>query len=295
MKRKLAALCLSIVMVPVALAAVPQLCGECRVEKFASCGGLLEGMTVDRSGGLWAVDLKSGKVLNIGDDGKCNERGNTGGQPNGAKFAPDGMLWIADKQKGLLRMDPRSGVVTPVVNHYRNEQLRGLNDLVFDARGGVYFTEPYGSNALKRDGRVFYLPPGDDARLQLVQDGLAFPNGIVLSNDGDFLLVGEFALKRITVMPSLTSTNEFEFPLVAASTVGGYGPDGMLMRADGILLAANFRAGEVLAWDPARRPLGSIRLPPEAGLDTTNIAIRAGWLYITEGDKGEIWRVRLTK
>jgi len=295
MRRKLPAFCLSIAMAPMALAAIPELCGECRVEKFASCGGLLEGMTVDSGGGLWAVDLKSGKVLAIGDDGKCTARGNTGGQPNGAKFAPDGMLWIADKQKGLLKMDPRTGAVTPVTNHYHNEQLRGLNDLVFDAKGGVYFTEPYGSNALKRDGRVFYLPPGKDARLQLVQDGLAFPNGIVLSTDGDFLLIGEFALKRITVMPSLTSTNEFEFPLVAATTTGGYGPDGMLMRADGILLAANFRAGEVLAWDAARRPLGSIRLPPGAGLDTTNIAIRAGWLYITEGDKGEIWRVRLTK
>ncbi len=295
MKRKLFAFGVSIAMVPLALAAIPELCGQCRAEKFASCGGLLEGMTVDSSGGLWAVDLKSGKVLSIGDDGRCNERGNTGGQPNGAKFAPDGKLWIADKQKGLLMMDPRSGKVSPVVDHYRNEQLRGLNDLVFDARGGVYFTEPYGSNALKRDGRVFYLPPGKDARLQLVQDGLAFPNGIVLSPDGDFLLVGEFALKRITVMPSLASTNDFEFPLVAATTQGGYGPDGMLMRADGTLLAANFRAGEVLAWDAARRPLGSIRLPSDAGLDTTNIAIRAGWLYITEGDKGEIWRVRLTK
>ena len=100
--------------------------------------------------------------------------------------------------------------------------------------------------------------------------------------------VGEFALKRITSLVSPTSTNPFEFPLVVVTTQGGYGPDGMLMRPDGILLAANFRAGEVLAWDAARRPMGSIRLPPEAGLDTTNIAIRAGWLYITEGDKGEI-------
>ncbi len=295
MKRILSTIGFALLIAPAALAAIPELCGECRAEKFARCGGLLEGITVDKSGGLWAVDLLSGKVYSIGDDGKCNERGNTGGQPNGARFAPDGMLWIADKQKGLLKMDPRTGVVTLVVNHFMNEQLRGLNDLAFDAQGGVYFTEPYGSSALKPDGRIFYLPPGEGARLRLVTGGLAFPNGIALSGDGNTLLVGEFALKRITAMPSLASTNEFEFPLVAVTTAGGYGPDGMLMRADGILIAANFRAGEVLAFDAARRPLGSIRLPPEAGLDTTNVAIRAGWLYITEGDKGEIWRVRLTK
>jgi gluconolactonase len=293
--RKLPTLVIAMLLAPAVLAAVPELCGECRAEKFASCGGLLEGLAVDKDGGLWAVDLKSGKVYLFGDKGECHERGNTGGQPNGAKFGPDGMLWIADKQKGLLKMDTRTGQVTPIVNSFHNEQLRGLNDLVFDKKGGVYFTEPYGSTALKPDGRLFYLPPGKDARLQLVQDGLAFPNGVVITNDGENLLVGEFALKRITSLVAPDSTNLFEFPLVVVTTQGGYGPDGMLMRPDGILLAANFRAGEVLAFDAARRPMGSIRLPPEAGLDTTNIAIRNGWLYITEGDKGEIWRVRLTK
>ena len=293
--RKFHAIVFTLLFAPAALAAVPELCGDCRAEKFASCGGLLEGLAVDKDNGLWAVDLKSGKVYSFGDDGKCNERGNTGGQPNGAKFGPDGLLWIADKQKGLLKMDTRTGAVTPVVNSFHNEQLRGLNDLVFDKKGGVYFTEPYGSTALKPDGRLFYLPAGKDARLQLVQDGLAFPNGVVITNDGENLLVGEFALKRITSLVAPDSTNMFEFPLVVVTTQGGYGPDGMLMRPDGILLAANFRAGEVLAFDAARRPMGSIRLPPEAGLDTTNVAIRSGWLYITEGDKGEIWRVRLVK
>ena len=294
MKSKLSLAVMAIAYAPMVLAA-PELCGECRVEKYATCGGFLEGAAVDTSGGLWAVDLLSGKVLAINDNGQCIERGNTGGQPNGARFGPDGNLWIADKQKGLLKMDPRTGKVTSVVTSFRNEQLRGLNDLVFDASGGVYFTEPYGSNVLKPDGRVFYLPAGEGARLQLVADGLAFPNGLVIANNGANLWVGEFALKRITSIRALGSTDDFDIPGVVATTQGGNGPDGMLLREDGTLLAANFRAGEVLAWDAAGRPLGSIRLPPSGGLMTTNLAIRGDWLYITEGDKGEIWRVRLSK
>jgi gluconolactonase len=239
------------------------------------------------------VDLLSGKVLAVSDDGKCTERGNTRGQPNGAKFGPDGMLWIADKQKGLLRMDPRSGAISTVVSSYHNEQLRGLNDLVFDAGGGVYFTEPYGSHVLKPDGRVFYLPAGQGARLVLVAEGLAFPNGIVIANNGANLWVGEFALKRITSIRAVGSRDDFDIPGVVATTSGGNGPDGMLLRPDGTLLAANFRAGEVLAWDAAGRPLGSIRIPAPGGLMTTNIAIRGEWLYITEGARGEIWRVKL--
>ncbi len=292
MKRKLTVAGIALALSSLA-AATPELCGECKVERFAACGGFLEGAAVDASGGLWAVDLLSGKVLSISDSGQCTARGNTGGQPNGAKFGPDGMLWIADKQKGLLKMDPRTGTITTVVNSYHNEQLRGLNDLAFDASGGVYFTEPYGSHVLKPDGRVFYLPPGQDARLVLVSDGLAFPNGIVIANNGANLWVGEFALKRITSIRAVGSRDDFDIPGVVATTSGGNGPDGMLLRPDGILLAANFRAGEVLAWDAAGRPLGSIRIP--GGLMTTNIAIRGEWLYITEGSRGEIWRVRLTK
>ncbi len=41
MKNRLPALFLALGFVP-AIAAVPELCGECRLEKFAACGGFLE-------------------------------------------------------------------------------------------------------------------------------------------------------------------------------------------------------------------------------------------------------------
>jgi gluconolactonase len=270
-------------------AALP--CGACRMEKFATCGGFLEGAAVDAAGGLWAVDLLSGKVLSIGDDGHCTVRANTGGQPNGAKFGPDGKLWIADKQRGLLRMDPHTGAITVVAANYRSERLRGINDLAFDAAGGLYITEPYGSSALKPDGRLFYLPPGENARLQVVSSGLAFPNGVVVTQDGASVWVGEYALKRITSLPAVGSANEFDIAHVVATTSGGIGPDGMLLTHDGVLLAANFNAGEVLAFDQTGRSLGSISVP--GGLMVTNVAIRGEWLYVTEGSRGEVWRARL--
>jgi len=277
-----------------ALAAVPaQLCGECRLEKYAHCGGFLEGATVDRDNALWVVDLLSGRVMQVNADGSCTTRANTGGQPNGAKFGPDGQLWIADKLLGLLRLDPKTGAITAVASTYRAEKLRGLNDIAFDKAGGLYFTEPYGSNALKPDGRLFYLPPGPNAKLQVVAANLAFPNGVVLSRDGNALLIGEYALKRITSMPIPNSPNDFDATYVWATTSGGVGPDGMLMLTDGTLLAANFEAGEVLAFDSVGRSLGTIPVP--AGPRVTNLALRDDWLYVTEGSSGEVWRVRLLK
>jgi gluconolactonase len=277
-----------------ALAAVPaDLCNDCRMEKYAHCGGFLEGATVNSAGQLWVVDLLGGRILQVGSDGTCSERANTGGQPNGAKFGPDGQLWIADKQLGLLRLDIKTGKLTTIANSFRSEKLRGLNDIVFDKAGGLYFTEPYGSGALKPDGRLFYLPPGANAKLQLVAGNLAFPNGVVLTGDGNTLLVGEYALKRITSLPTPSSPNDFDTSFVWATTSAGVGPDGMLMLADGTLLAANFDAGELLAFDSKGRALGTIPVP--AGPRVTNMALRDDWLYVTEGSSGEVWRVRLIK
>ena len=137
-----------------------EICGDCRVEKFATCGGFLEGATVDRSGTLWAVDLLSGNVLRVDDGGQCHVEGTTGGAPNGAKFHRDGRLFIADKNLGVLAFDPATGALTTIADTYRAERIRGTNDLVFDADGGLYFTEPYGSNALDPDGRVVLSAAG---------------------------------------------------------------------------------------------------------------------------------------
>src|SRR5690606_4471806 len=106
------------------------LCGECRVERFAECGGFLEGATVAPDGTLWVVDLLSGNVLSIDGRGTCTVRANTGGQPNGAKFHRDGRLFVADKLHGIVAIDPRSGDVTRIVDMHRTERLRGTNDLV---------------------------------------------------------------------------------------------------------------------------------------------------------------------
>ena len=47
------------------------ICGDCRVEVYAECGGFLEGATFDRSGRLWAVDLLSGNILRIDENRQC--------------------------------------------------------------------------------------------------------------------------------------------------------------------------------------------------------------------------------
>lgn len=272
---------------------IDEICGNCRVEIFAECGGFLEGATFDRSGQLWAVDLLSGNVLRIDENRECQVEGNTGGQPNGAKFHRDGRLFIADKLRGILAFDPSDDSISVVADIYRAEKIRGTNDLVFDADGGLYFTEPYGSSALDTDGRVFFLPPGDGARLEVHVDDLAFPNGIALAANEDFLYVGEYAKKRILSVPSASSTSDFDVAHVAAYTEGGVGPDGFAFDSDGNLYAAMFQGGEVRVIDAEHYYVGSIQLPDDAGTFVTNLAFDKDYLYITEASAGVIYRVRV--
>lgn len=271
------------------------ICGACVLEQFASCGGFLEGASVDGSGRLWVVDLLSGNLLSVDDEGQCAVEGNTGGQPNGAKFHRDGRLFIADKARGILAFDPDDDSITTITNSYRSETLRGTNDLIFDSTGGLYFTEPYGSSALNPNGRLFYLPPGEGAALQVIADNLAFPNGVALSADGARVYVGEYANKRIVSLPSTLSQDIFDTAFVFANFTGGIGPDGFALDADGNVYAAVFQSGSVQIVSAQGFPVGTLRLPAEAGTFITNLTFKDGWLYITEASQGEIWRVRMSK
>lgn len=272
-----------------------EICGECRAEKFATCGGFLEGATFDANGTLWVVDLLSGNVLSIDGQGRCTVEANTGGAPNGAKFHRDGRLFVADKNLGVVAYDPAADEVTVVMDTYRAERLRGTNDLVFDADGGMYFTEPYGSSAIDPTGRLFYVPPGEGAAPVVVADTLAFPNGVALSPDGANVYVGEYAKRRVLSLPAVGSPNVFDIAYVVANVVGGVGPDGMAFDADGNLYAAVFQGGGIDVIDADGRPFGTIMLPDGAGTFVTNLAFHDGWLYITEGSAGEVWRVGVEK
>lgn len=274
---------------------IDEICGDCQVERYASCGGFLEGATFDRSGQLWVVDLLSGNVLTVDDAGTCTVAANTGGAPNGAKFHRDGRLFVADKSRGILALDVEKGEFESIASAYRAESLRRVNDLVFDEQGGLYFTEPYGSSAINPNGRVFYIPPDQGAPMRVVADALAFPNGVALSPDETQLYVGEYAAKRIVSIPSQSATNDFDIAYVVTHTDGGVGADGIAVDADGNLYYAVFQGGEIAVVGADRFRYGSIRLPTGAGTFVTNLAFKDENLYVTEATQGVIWRVAVTR
>ena len=268
---------------------VSSVCKDCKPVKVATCGGFLEGPTVDEKGRLWVVDVIGGRLLEI-SNGKCIEKLKTGGHPNSALATQDGKILIAD-WSGLLSYDAESGKVTNEGVTFNGEKLSGLNDLALDKHGGLYFTVPGRSDALQPNGQVFYRDTA--GVINMISDRFAYPNGIAVTNDGEAVIVADFAAKRIISVPAVGAKGPIKTAYVFALTQGGVGVDGMKIDNKGRLYAANLAARQILIYGPDAILLGAIELPAEAGSLVTNLTINHNALYITEAGKGEVWKVDL--
>ena len=124
-------------------------------------------------------DLAHGRIFRVSPAGEWSLFHQYAGRPNGLKLAPDGRIVVADAVNGILSFDPRTREARVVLAEYGGRRLLGPNDLTFAAIGDLYFTDP-GTRDLRRpNGRVFRIRANGEVELLL--DGLAYPNGLVLS------------------------------------------------------------------------------------------------------------------
>jgi gluconolactonase len=132
-----------------------------RLKKVASCGAgkFLEGPSFDKAGVLWLVGLRSGAILKVSPAGECVVATKGVSFPGGSRFDKEGKL-IVTSRSGLLSCDTATGAITTLRSFYGSQVFRGLNNVIVDKAGGIYFTEPNGSNLYRPNGRVFYLSEG---------------------------------------------------------------------------------------------------------------------------------------
>ena len=261
-------------------------------EKIVTGEGFMEGINFDRKGNIWMVSPPTGELLTVKGD-KVSVVENYKG-PVGAKFHKDGRLFMTDLSGEIVAYDPKTGKSETIVNSYNGKPLNGLNDLVFDESGGLYFTEPMGSSATHPVGRVFYLP-ANSKEPELFAENIAYPNGVAISADGQRVYISEFDKNRVLSVPSKKAKESPETPFVFGQFEGGIGPDGLAVDAEGNLYVAHFQAGEIVVLDASGFKYGTIRLPEDAGTFTTNLAFHNGYLYITESSKNEVWRIQVNK
>ena len=118
----------------------------------------------------------------------------SGMQSNGTLAARNGNLIVCDMfGHRVVEMDPATGRVLRVLLEKVNGKLTdGPNDLVMDARGGLYITDPQFTPDAKKSQpgkQVYYLAADGTARVVVGPGEYAMPNGVELSPDGKTLYV----------------------------------------------------------------------------------------------------------
>ncbi len=253
----------------------------------------IEGPSFDLEGNLYCVDIVYGNIYRINPQGAVERVLRYDGHPNGLKFDCHGMGFIADARHGIMRFDPRRCTVEPYLTSAFGEPFRGLNDLVFDLQGNLYFTDQGQSGLQRPDGRLFRL--GADGRLERLLDNVPSPNGLVLNLAEDTLYLAATRGNAVWRVP----LHLFEAEAVARVGIfinlsGGSGPDGLAMSEEGHLVVAHVGMGAVWIFD--RKGIPVFKVETDLGSETTNVAFggpHGRTLYITETECGTVLRAQL--
>jgi gluconolactonase len=140
----------------------------------------------------WAGDLKKSATIEMEPDGSYRYI-QQGMLTNGLMPLANGHLAVCDMfGHRLIEMTTAGQVVRVLASRYGGKPLDGPNDVVADARGGLYFTDPQFTPEPKKfqPGRsVYYLPPKGELVRVIEPNVFAMPNGLVLTPDGKVLLV----------------------------------------------------------------------------------------------------------
>ena len=163
----------------------------------------LEGPSFDLDGYLYVTDIPYGRIFRISPDGDWELVLRYDGWPNGLKIHKDGRIFIADYKNGIMLLDPIARKIEPFLTHCRSEGFKGVNDLIFDNRGRLYFTDQGQTGMHDPTGRVFRYDLETQQLDRLIDTGVS-PNGLVLAPEENVLYVGMTrgnAVWRIPLLP----------------------------------------------------------------------------------------------
>jgi gluconolactonase len=190
-----------------------------------------EGPIALPDGSVLVVEIEGARLVRCTMDGKREIVAELGGGPNGAAMGPNGQVyvcnnggfnWITDTNfdpagflrphgkaddyhnAGIQRVDLASGKVEMLYTHCGENPIMGPNDIVFDGKGGFYFTDHGKTHGRLMDrGAIFYAAE-DGSSIEEVVFGMITPNGVGLSPDGKTLYASETETGRLWAWPILS-------------------------------------------------------------------------------------------
>ncbi|WP_110651758.1 SMP-30/gluconolactonase/LRE family protein [Salinicola peritrichatus] len=259
-----------------------------------SVPSFLEGPVFDAEGNLFVTDIPHGRIFKVDGDGRWEAIAAYDGWPNGMRFGPDGRLWIADYRHGILTLDPAGGEPQPLLTHIGSERFKGVNDLFFDRRGRLYFTDQGQTGLQDPTGRVYRYDPDTQRLDRLIDNGIS-PNGLVTDLEEKALFVAMTRGNGVWRVPLKDQAPAGKVGLFVQLAGGVSGADGLALDEAGNLFVCDAGNGCVWVFDRHGVPLWRLR-SPTAGRTLTNLAFggpERRTLYMTESATGTILTIEM--
>jgi len=256
-----------------------------------------EGPVALGDGSVILVEIAAGALTRVAPDGSKSTAARPGGGPNGAAIGADGKCYVAnnggfewlvdgvhhrpmvqakDYNGGRIeRIDLATGAVETLYGACGDHKLRGPNDLVLDADGGIYFTDLGKGRARDLDRGGVYYAKTDGSFITEVAYPMMTPNGIGLSPDGKTLYVAETEAARLwafdIIEPGVVRKEPWPSPhggrIVAG--MGGYQRfDSLAVQEDGRICVATLINGGISVISPDGKHVEHHPMPDPL---TTNI------------------------
>ncbi len=187
---------------------------------------------------LWFSDWGPREVIAVDLEGRSEVMLRAPSFPCCVDWLPDGRLLVVSGRDGLLLLRQPDGTLVTYGDLTSVSRPAAGNELVVDSRGNAYVNgggfdlmggEPFAP------GIVALVTPDGSARR--VADGLAFPNGMLVTHDNATLIIAESYAKRLSAFGiaadgSLTGRREW-------AGLGDGVPDGICLDAEGAVWYAD--------------------------------------------------------
>jgi sugar lactone lactonase YvrE len=196
-----------------------------------------------REGRLVFSDQHDRRVVSMDPSGKAETVVEVPQQPSGLGWLPDGRMLISSMlDRRVLRLEGGKLVEHADLSDLATGQC---NDMVVDTRGRAYVGnfgfDMYGGEEA-REACLIRVDP--DGSTRVAADGLAFPNGTVITDGGFTMIVGESYAGRLTAF-TVTGDGALVARRLFARLQGAV-PDGICLDAEGAVWVACPLSGRCL-------------------------------------------------
>lgn len=170
-------------------------------------------------GSVVLVEIERGTLSRVRSGGAIEVIAELGGGPNGAAMGPDGAIYVCNnggfkwrEDGGVLapagtpddysggrieRVDLATGEFQVLYRECDGFKLNGPNDIVFDAEGGMWFTDLGKTYDTYKDLGVIYYAKADGSHISRQIEHRETPNGVALSPDEKTLYFAETITGRV--------------------------------------------------------------------------------------------------